>query len=69
MRRTITVKVPAHRDPALAGKARVRKPWAKERFFTEEPETVTYDPAIARMLLRGDLVEVEPPRTKRSREE
>lgn len=60
----ITVKVPPHTDPKLAGKAIVRKPWQPNRFFTESPTQVEKTPDIVRMLLHGDLVEVheEPDR-------
>lgn len=54
----ITVKVPPHADPKLAGRAIVRKPWQRNRWFTEAPELVERTPDIVRMLLHGDLVEV-----------
>lgn len=57
----ITVKVPPHADPTLAGRARVRKPWQPDRWFSEVPEVVERTPDIVRMLLRGDLVEVPAP--------
>lgn len=59
--RMVMVRVPPHADPALVGKARVRKPWQRDRFFTEEPTEVEYGPQIARMLMRGDLVMCDAP--------
>lgn len=60
MTRTIWVKAAPHSRPTLAGKARIRKPWQKDRWFDETPTAVEYNAAIARMLLRGDLVECDP---------
>ena len=64
---TITVKVPPHPDRTLAGRARCRKPWAKNRMFTETPESVELRPEVAsaihRLINQGCLVEVAPDAT------
>lgn len=57
----IWVAAAPHSDPRLAGKARVRKPWQRDRFFTEVPTEVKKTSDVIRMLIRGDLVEVGEP--------
>lgn len=52
----ITVKVPAHPDPLLAGQACVRKPGTVSRFITEAPEEVEATPAIMQLIATGSLV-------------
>lgn len=59
---TIWVRVPDHPDPGCRGRERRRKPGeGPSRYFTAKPEQVEESPAIARLLLTGDLVRVDAP--------
>jgi hypothetical protein len=57
----VTVKVPAHPDPALAGQAVLRKTGAACRFFTESPEEVELTPEIKQLISSGNLVITDEP--------
>lgn len=62
--RRIWVKATASPDPALAGKARVRRIDQPAVAFTEVPECVERTRAIERMLLSGDIEETTPPQSE-----
>jgi len=58
----VWVKAAPLTDPALEGRAKVRKPESigsgVKRYFTEQkPQLVDKTPAIVRLLSRGELVE------------
>lgn len=61
---TMWVKCPPRRE-GQPGKTICRKPWARNRQFTETPEEVEISPktktALLRLLKQGSLVEIPPP--------
>lgn len=61
---TIWVACPPRRE-GQPGKSTLRKPWARNRCFSEQPEEVELTPMIRsgvfRLIAQGSLREVPPP--------
>lgn len=60
---TIWVKAAPSPVLCLQGKERVRMPWNNSRHITSTPVELEKTPDVVRMLLLGDIVEVETEET------